>query len=225
MYELSHYEKSIFSHIYTQTTSDKCTFRHLHPVRTQITLCISSLITVFTSCSLEWQGSEVTSDWKQRLIRLTLCWVHLSSYIVSCCSLNSEGPDQRTFTVWIGPSLYPKMSCVRKETILIPYTNIESKNHLNIQNIMHSTLKGLLYNLGTTKALISLCICTGWSGLLLSTYRMNGYCSICWWTENVQIRLYWYACSSVYLLVAYGMRAFLHCCTSYMIRALVFLTN
>ena len=45
-----------------------------------------------------------------------------------------------------------------------------------------------LCNLLTTQVLISLRICAGWSGTMLPTYRINGYCSIYWQTENVQIR-------------------------------------
>ena len=37
------------------------------------------------------------------------------------------------------------------------------------------------------QALISICI--GWSGPSLSTYRINGYCSICWHYKNTPIQI------------------------------------
>ena len=44
--------------------------------------------------------------------------------------------------------------------------------------------------LRTMPALISLCICTGWSGPSLSAYRIYGYWSTCRRAENVHIRLH-----------------------------------
>ena len=77
---------------------------------------------------------------------------------------------------------------------------------------MLNARKGPLCNLRTTKALISLRICAGWSGRSLSAYRINGYCSICRRTGNVQIRLHGCARSSGLSLFAYGIMAFLPRC-------------
>ena len=49
--------------------------------------------------------------------------------------------------------------------------------------------KESICNLRTAQALISLCMSAGWSGPSLAAYRINGYCSTCWRTENAQIRL------------------------------------
>ena len=62
--------------------------------------------------------------------------------------------------------------------------------------------KGLLSNLRTTQAQISLRICAGLSGPSLSAYRSNGYSSIFRRTKNVQIRLHGCACSSGLLFAA-----------------------
>ena len=74
-----------------------------------------------------------------------------------------------------------------------------------------------LCDLWTMQALISQRICTGWSGPALSIYRINGYCSIYRWTENVQIRLHGCACLSGPSLFAYGIRAIFPSCTSYVL--------
>ena len=60
------------------------------------------------------------------------------------------------------------------------------------------------------KALI---ICAGWTGPSLSAYRINHYCSICWWTENAQIRLHGYWAGPI--LSANCIRALFVHCTSY----------
>ena len=70
-------------------------------------------------------------------------------------------------------------------------------------------------NLQTVQARISLHICTGWSGLSLSAYRINGYCSICQWTENTQIRLNGCACWAESSLFAYDISALFPRCASY----------
>ena len=51
-----------------------------------------------------------------------------------------------------------------------------------------------------------LCIRTGWSRPSLSAYRINGYCSICRRTENVQIKTARMHSSSEPSLFAYGIR-------------------
>ena len=80
----------------------------------------------------------------------------------------------------------------------IKTSNIWSRNNGNIQrtlwihnewnlstfmktkiHMVCNARKGLLCNLRTTQAPISLCLCTGWSGPLLSAYRISRYCSIC----------------------------------------------
>ena len=48
---------------------------------------------------------------------------------------------------------------------------------------LRNTWKKSLCNLRTMEALISLGECPGWSVPSLSTYRINGYCSICWQTD------------------------------------------
>ena len=58
------------------------------------------------------------------------------------------------------------------------------------------------------------CVCTGWSGPLLPAYRISRYCSKCWRTENVLIRLHGCIHSSRSSLFAYGIRAFFPKCTS-----------
>ena len=75
------------------------------------------------------------------------------------------------------------------------------------QYMMHNAQKSPLYNLQTTQALISLCLSTGWSGPLLSAYRISGHCSICRWTENTQIRLHRWAWWSRPMLSAKYVRA------------------
>ena len=77
--------------------------------------------------------------------------------------------------------------------------------------IIWCTTKRPLRNMRTMQALISLRICAGWSGPSLSTYRINGYCSICLRTKNVQIRLHGCARSSGPSLFTNGIRAFLPC--------------
>ena len=56
--------------------------------------------------------------------------------------------------------------------------------------MMHNARKVPLCSLRSTKILISLRICAGWSGPLLTTYRINKYCSVCRRTENVGITLH-----------------------------------
>ena len=79
----------------------------------------------------------------------------------------------------------------------------------------HNARNGPSCGLQTMQAQISLLICAGWSEPSLSAYRINGYCSICWGTENVQIRLHGCACSSGSLLFPYGIRAFFPCYALY----------
>ena len=55
-----------------------------------------------------------------------------------------------------------------------------------VQSDMQYTKRALVQY--TKQAQISLRICAGWSGPSLSAYRISGYCSICWQTENPQIR-------------------------------------
>ena len=76
--------------------------------------------------------------------------------------------------------------------------------------MMHTAQKGLLCNLQTTQAQISLRISAGWSGPSLSVYWINGYCSICRQTENVKIRLHGCACSSGHSLFTYAKGPFSH---------------
>ena len=78
------------------------------------------------------------------------------------------------------------------------------------RNMMRKARTGPLRHLRTTRAQISLCICTGWSGPSLSAYNINRYCSICQRTENAQIRLQGCARSSGPLLFAFGISAFVH---------------
>ena len=68
--------------------------------------------------------------------------------------------------------------------------------------------KGPYVICGQLRPWISLHICTGWSGPALSTYRINGYCSMCRRTTNVQIRLHGCACRSRPSLLPYGIKAF-----------------
>ena len=75
--------------------------------------------------------------------------------------------------------------------------------------MMRNARKGHLWSIRTTQVLIRLCICTGWSGSLLPTTRINGYCSICRRTENVRIRLHRCARSSWPSLFRYDIKAFL----------------
>ena len=71
--------------------------------------------------------------------------------------------------------------------------------------------KGPFCNWWTMQPLISLRISTGWSGPVLSAYRIRGYCSICWRTENAQNRLHRCACWSRSTLYANYIRAlFMH---------------
>ena len=79
---------------------------------------------------------------------------------------------------------------------------------------MCNAWKGPLCNLQTMLALISLCICTGWSGPALSDYRINGHFSICQWTEKVQIKLHGCAFSPGPSLFKCGIRAFFPHCAS-----------
>ena len=51
-------------------------------------------------------------------------------------------------------------------------------------------------------------------GLRCPAYRINGYCSICWRTEMVQITLHGCACLSVLSLFAYGITDFFARCPS-----------
>ena len=51
---------------------------------------------------------------------------------------------------------------------------------------------------------------SGWSGRLLPVYRMNGYCSICQQTQNVQIRLHGCERPSGPSLFVYDIRVFYH---------------
>ena len=88
-------------------------------------------------------------------------------------------------------------------------------------HMMRNARKGPLCNLRTTQALITLHICAGWSGPLLPTDRINVYRSICWQTENIQIRLHGCACSSGPSLFAYGIRSFFPCCASYELEPLL----
>ena len=74
--------------------------------------------------------------------------------------------------------------------------------------LMLNARKGPLYNLLTTQALISLRECAGWSEPSLPAYRINGYCSICRWTENVPIRFHGCTRSIGPSLFANGIRAF-----------------
>ena len=67
------------------------------------------------------------------------------------------------------------------------------------------------------KALMRIADDTGRSGPSLPAYRINEYCSICWWIENVQIRLHGCACSTRPSLLAYSVRIFFPSCTSNMI--------
>ena len=82
--------------------------------------------------------------------------------------------------------------------------------------IMRNARKGPLSNLRTTQAQISLRISAGWSGPSLSAYRINGYCRICWQTENAQVRLHGCACWSGPTLSTNCIRAFL-CFTHHMV--------
>ena len=80
--------------------------------------------------------------------------------------------------------------------------------------MMCNAQKGPLCNLRTMHALISLHISAGWSRPSLSIYGINGYCNICWWTKNAQIRLHGCGYSSGPLLFTFGIRALFQCCTS-----------
>ena len=84
--------------------------------------------------------------------------------------------------------------------------------------------KGLLCSLQAKQAQISHCICIGWSGPSLSTFRIIiVYCSICPWTENARMRLHGCACWSGPLLFAYDIRALyamlcsIHCKTPFLV--------
>ena len=85
----------------------------------------------------------------------------------------------------------------------------EKKKLLNLYrsqyyHVMRKHTKTALMHLRTMQALISLRSCEP----ALPAYRINGYCSICWWTEIVEIRLHKCPHSSGTLLYAHAVRAF-----------------
>ena len=78
-----------------------------------------------------------------------------------------------------------------------------------------------LYSLRATQSRISLRICAGWSAPSLPAFRINGYCSVCWRTENAKIRLHGCECWSGPLLFAFDIRAIFPRCASFSTDSLV----
>ena len=74
------------------------------------------------------------------------------------------------------------------------------------KHMMCNAWKGPFCHLQTMQTQISLHECAGWSGLSLSAYRINGYCSICQQTENAQMRLHRCVHTTGPSLFAYGIR-------------------
>ena len=92
---------------------------------------------------------------------------------------------------------------------------------------MRNARKGPLCSLRSTKALISLRKCAGWSGPSLTIHRLNRYCSLCRRIENVRITLHGCARLSWPLLFAHGVKALFphHSCFFLRINRRIFFLN
>ena len=150
-------------------------------------------------------------------IHVPKIWTSTIHYPMLCLKIagwvaNSVDPDETPRSAASHLGLY----CLLRPVCPNTYGKYGRCPNIQVKyEMMCKARKGPLCNLQTTKALISLRICTGWSGPSLSAYWINGYCSICQRTENVQIRQHRCVHFSGSPLFAYGIRALFLLCASY----------
>ena len=158
------------------------------------------------------QESEPSNELPHPSQRLkSACKSPLSNFrVFSVCSVDSQGS-----IAFSCGQLKLIRQCGCSDYLSLPWVHMSKETILTLWIIFSPLIRNAwkvpLCNLQTMQAQISLCICAGWSGPSMSACRINGYHSLCRWTENAQIRLHGCACSSGSLQFAYGRRAFFPC--------------
>ena len=94
--------------------------------------------------------------------------------------------------------------------LMVGLISLVNDNHVNnnLKEILVYIYSGSIVNNPPKNRKMSGTQCRSW--LSLSAYKINGYCSICRRTKNVQIRLYGCTHPSGHSLFTSGIRAFFH---------------